>query len=112
MPTLHWLNDDEARRAAGHVPYCLLEEVPELSYPAGGEGEPDDLLIQGDNLAALKALLPYYAGQVRCIYIDPPYNTGSAFEQYDDTLEHSIWLSLMYPMGRDVYRQLEDVIKL
>jgi adenine-specific DNA-methyltransferase len=111
MPTLHWLNDDEARRAAERVPYCLLEEIPELSYsrpsPIGrggrseaalrGEGEPAGLLIQGDNLAALKALLPYYAGQVKCIYIDPPYNTGSAFEQYDDSLEHATWLSLMYP---------------
>jgi adenine-specific DNA-methyltransferase len=56
-----------------------------------------NLLIQGDNLEALKALLPFYAGQVKCIFIDPPYNTGSAFEHYDDNLEHSTWLSLMYP---------------
>ena len=55
------------------------------------------MLIQGDNLAALKSLLPYYAGQVKCIYIDPPYNTGSAFEHYDDNLEHSTWLTMMYP---------------
>lgn len=94
MPTLHWLNDDEARRAARDVPYCLLEEDASLSY-----GDPDtrNMLIQGDNLIALKALLPYYAGQVKCIYIDPPYNTGSAFEQYEDNLEHSTWLSLLYP---------------
>jgi adenine specific DNA methylase Mod len=57
----------------------------------------DNILVQGDNLEALKALLPFYAGQVKCIYIDPPYNTGSAFEHYDDNLEHSKWLSLMYP---------------
>jgi adenine-specific DNA-methyltransferase len=65
-----------------------------LSY-----GDPDagNLLIQGDNLDTLKALLPFYAGQVKCIYIDPPYNTGSAFEHYDDNTEHSNWLSLMYP---------------
>ncbi|MDR2905780.1 MAG: site-specific DNA-methyltransferase [Helicobacteraceae bacterium] len=55
------------------------------------------MIIQGDNLEALKALLPFYAGQVKCIYIDPPYNTGSAFEHYDDNLEHTKWLSLMYP---------------
>ena len=47
------------------------------------------MLIQGDNLEALKALLPFYADQVKCIYIDPPYNTRSAFEHYDDNLEHS-----------------------
>ncbi|MEE7626379.1 site-specific DNA-methyltransferase [Methylobacter sp. Wu8] len=54
------------------------------------------MLIQGDNLQALKALLPLYAGKVKCIYIDPPYNTRSAFEYYDDNLEHSLWLSLIY----------------
>jgi adenine-specific DNA-methyltransferase len=55
------------------------------------------MLIQGDNLDALKALLPYYAGKVKCIFIDPPYNTRSAFEHYDDNLEHTQWLALMYP---------------
>jgi DNA methylase N-4/N-6 domain protein len=54
-------------------------------------------LIQGDNLLALKALLPFYRGRVKCIYIDPPYNTGSAFEQYDDNLEYSQWLSMIAP---------------
>lgn len=62
-------------------------------------GDPDagNMLIHGDNLLALKALEQDFAGLVKCIYIDPPYNTGSAFEQYDDKLEHSTWLSLMYP---------------
>jgi adenine-specific DNA-methyltransferase len=55
------------------------------------------MIIQGDNLEALKALLPFYAGQVKCIYIDPPYNTGSAFEHYDDNMEHTLWLSMMFP---------------
>ena len=55
------------------------------------------MLIQGDNLEALKALLPYHAGQVKCIYIDPPYNTGAAFEHYADNLEHSMWLAMMWP---------------
>ncbi len=94
MPTLHWLNDDEARRATRAVPYRLLEEDPALSY---GDPQTQNILIQGDNLAALKSLLPYYAGQVKCIYIDPPYNTGSAFDNYDDNLEHSIWLTTIYP---------------
>lgn len=57
----------------------------------------ENMLIHGDNLLALKALESKYAGQVKCIYIDPPYNTGSAFEQYDDNLEHSEWLNLIRP---------------
>lgn len=55
----------------------------------------DNMLIHGDNLLALKALEQDYSGKIKCIYIDPPYNTGNAFEHYDDGLEHSIWLSLM-----------------
>lgn len=80
----------------------ILIENPEYSY---GEvetgvlpnGKPwrGNMLIHGDNLLALKALEQDYAGQVKCIYIDPPYNTGNAFEHYDDGVEHSIWLSLM-----------------
>jgi len=57
----------------------------------------DNLLIHGDNLEALKSLLPFYRGQVKCIFIDPPYNTKSAFEHYDDNLEHAQWLSMMLP---------------
>lgn len=71
-----------------------------LLHDAGkdyGDPNAENMLIHGDNLLALKALEQEYAGQVKCIYIDPPYNTGSAFEQYDDNLEHSTWLSLMYP---------------
>jgi adenine-specific DNA-methyltransferase len=94
MPTLHWLNAEDARRAAQAVPYRLLEADPALSY---GDPLAQNLLIQGDNLGALKSLLPYYAGQVKCMFIDPPYNTGSAFEHYDDSLEHSTWLNMMYP---------------
>ncbi|MDD5461136.1 MAG: site-specific DNA-methyltransferase [Methylococcales bacterium] len=94
MPLLDWLNKADAVRTVQRVPYRLLETVPEL-----GAGDPntENMLIQGDNLQALKALLPLYAGKVKCIYIDPPYNTRSAFTHYDDNLEHSLWLSLMYP---------------
>jgi adenine-specific DNA-methyltransferase len=94
MPTLQWLTREDDLRAAARVPYRLLEEVPELSVnPAGSE----NLLVQGDNLEALKALLPFYAGRVKCIFIDPPYNTGAAFTHYDDNLEHTFWLSMMWP---------------
>jgi adenine-specific DNA-methyltransferase len=99
MPTLTWTGKEDALRAASLVPFRLLE--PHTAAKVGIIGDPkaaqDNLLIQGDNLEALKALLPYYAGRVKCIYIDPPYNTGSAFEHYDDNLEHSTWLSMMYP---------------
>ena len=94
MPTLHWLTRDTDIHAAALVPYRLLEEAPDLST---GDPDADNMLIQGDNLEALKALLPFYAGQVKCIYIDPPYNTRSAFEHYDDNLEHSKWLAVMWP---------------
>lgn len=94
MPTLDWLNNQDAKRVAQKVPYRLLETVPELCV---GDADTQNMLIQGDNLQVLKALLPMYAGKVKCIYIDPPYNTRSAFEHYDDNLEHSVWLSMMYP---------------
>ena len=87
MPTLQWLTRDDDIRAANAVPYRLLEEVPDLGY--GDRDAGGNMLIQGDNLDALKALLPYYAGRVKCIFIDPPYNTRTAFEHYDDNLEHT-----------------------
>ncbi len=92
MPTLDWLNRADAFTTAGKVPYRLLEPVS-----SHGTGATDNLLIQGDNLEALKALLPFYRGKVKCIFIDPPYNTKSAFEHYDDNLEHAQWLSMMLP---------------
>lgn len=94
MPTLHWLTKDVDIRAASRAPYRLLEETSDLS---AGDLESGNILIQGDNLQALKALLPFYAGRVKCIYIDPPYNTGAAFEHYDDNLEHTLWLAMMWP---------------
>ena len=93
MPILNWLTRDEDVRAAARVPYRLLEKMPELS---AGEPGADNILMQGNNLEALKALLPFYAGRVKCIYIDPPFNTGQAYEDYDDNIEHSIWLGMMY----------------
>ena len=87
------MNKEEAVNTVSKLPYRILKANPELSY--GDKSK--NMIIKGDNLEALKALLPYYKGQVKCIYIDPPYNTGNAFEHYDDNLEHSTWLSLMYP---------------
>ncbi|MDR0275678.1 MAG: site-specific DNA-methyltransferase [Burkholderiaceae bacterium] len=95
MPFLDWVNKNQAKGAARTVPYHLLKH--EASHGDVSGGNAGNLLIQGDNLLALKALIPFYAGQVKCVFIDPPYNTQSAFEHYDDKLEHSQWLSMMYP---------------
>lgn len=105
MPLLNWLTRDEDIHTATHTPYRLLEQVAEHSH-----GEPDtgNMLIHGDNLDALKALLPYYAGKVKCVFIDPPYNTRSAFEHYDDNLEHTQWLAMMYPRLELLHNLLAD----
>ena len=72
-------------------PRILMEDV-DKSY---GDPTSENMLIHGDNLIALQALQQDFAGRIRCIFIDPPYNTGAAFEHYDDNIEHSTWLSLM-----------------
>jgi len=74
MPTLDWIGKDAVIRHHKDVPFRLLEADKKLSHGDGGDG---NLIVQGDNLHALKALLPKYAGKVKCIYIDPPYNTGN-----------------------------------
>ena len=94
MPNLHWLTRDDDVRAAHRTPYRLLEEVRDHSVD---HVDSDSMLIHGDNLEALKALQPFCSGRVKCIYIDPPYNTRAAFEHYDDNLEHTKWLSMVYP---------------
>ena len=102
MPWLEWLDRDAATKQAAGVVYRLLEPQAKLDV---GSPDASNMLIQGDNLEALKALTPYYGGSIRCIFIDPPYNTQSAFEHYDDNLEHSAWLSMMYPRV-ELLRQL------
>lgn len=107
MPILDWSDKQKAVHIAKKSPYRLLVEKPEFSYCSDSvcdnEGSnfnhqnADNIIIQGDNLDALKSLLPFYAGRVKCIFIDPPYNTQNAFTHYDDGLEHSIWLNMMYP---------------
>ena len=92
---LTWIGKDKRPKLE---PRILLED-PSLSYHAKQRvnecDQFDNKLIFGDNLLALKALEQEYAGKVKCVFIDPPYNTGSAFTHYDDGLEHSIWLSLI-----------------
>jgi adenine-specific DNA-methyltransferase len=85
---LTWIGKEEQ---AVLEPRILIED-PEKSY---GDPHSENMLIHGDNLLALKALEQKFAGKVKCVYIDPPFNTGEAFEHYDDGLEHSLWLSLM-----------------
>lgn len=85
-------------------PRVLIED-PEKSY---GEVDTENMLIHADNLLALKALEEKFAGEIKCIYIDPPYNTGNAFEYYDDGLEHTIWLNLMYSRITLLYKLLAN----
>ncbi|WP_275096103.1 site-specific DNA-methyltransferase [Sedimenticola hydrogenitrophicus] len=118
MPTLNWIGKEAVVKHHKEVPFRLLEPVPELSCGAEDAGEAGNLIVQGDNLHALKALLPRYAGQVKCIYIDPPYNTGNEGWVYNDNVNspeirkwlgevvgkegetldrHDRWLCMMYP---------------
>ena len=115
MPTLDWIGKKAVLNHHRQVPYHLLRCDVSLSV-----GDPDsgNLLVQSDNLVALKALLPYYAGKVKCIYIDPPYNTGNEKWIYNDAVNspeirrwlgkvvgaeaedlsrHDKWLCMMYP---------------
>jgi adenine-specific DNA-methyltransferase len=99
---LNWTGKIAARRVARQTSFHALEPVTQYGAPDSG-----NLLVQGDNLLALKSLLPFYKGRVKCIFIDPPYNTGSAFEHYDDKLQHSQWLSMMLPR----LELLKDLLK-
>ena len=118
MPTLNWIGKEAVVKHHREVPFRLLEPVADLSCgPAQGK-DSGNLIVQGDNLHALKALLPRYAGQVKCIYIDPPYNTGNEGWVYNDNVNspeirkwlgevvgkegetldrHDRWLCMMYP---------------
>ena len=100
---LTWVGKDEPIAVE---PRILIEDAERSNRAKDPNTE--NLLIHGDNLLALKALEAKYAGKVKCIYIDPPYNTGSAFAQYDDNLEHSKWLNLMRPRLEILWRLLSD----
>jgi adenine-specific DNA-methyltransferase len=104
---LTWIGKDERPRLE---PRILLEDSGK-SYHASKRSEGDifdNRLIFGDNLLALKALEQEFAGKVKCIFIDPPYNKGSAFAQYDDGIEHSLWLSLIRDRVELLRRLLSD----
>jgi hypothetical protein len=103
MPTLNWRGKDAVLNHHLDVPYHLLKCEPELSAGTAGSG---NLIVEGDNLVVLKALLPYYKGQVKCIYIDPPYNTGDESWVYNDNVnspEMRDWL------GKVVGKESEDL---
>lgn len=125
MPTLNWIGKGAVEHHHTEVPYRLVHCDGELS---AGDPDAGNLLVQGDNLEALKSLLPYYGGQVKCIYIDPPYNTGSEGWVYNDNVNnpeikswlgkvvgkeaedlsrHDKWLCMMYPR----LRLLRDFLK-
>lgn len=87
MPVLNWIGKDAVVRHDAEVPFRLLQDVPELGC---GDADSGNLIVEGDNLLALKALLPHYGGQVKCIYIDPPYNTGQ--DDRDDSGKRSGWV--------------------
>lgn len=115
MPTLNWIGKDAVINHHLEVPFHLLKDVPDLGCGDPGSG---NLIVEGDNLVALKALLPYYKGKVKCICIDPPYNTGNEGWAYNDNVNspairkwlgetvgkegetldrHDRWLCMMYP---------------
>lgn len=98
---LTWIGKDDQPRLE---PRILIED-PDKSH---GDRNAENMLIYGDNLLALKALEQDFSGKVKCIFIDPPYNTGSAFTHYDDGLEHSIWLSMMRDRMEIIRRLLSD----
>jgi site-specific DNA-methyltransferase (adenine-specific)/adenine-specific DNA-methyltransferase len=103
MPTLNWIGKEAVVNHHHQVPFHLLKDVPDLACGEPGDG---NLIVQGDNLVALKALLPYYAGQVKCIYIDPPYNTGNEGWAYNDNVNSPLireWL------GKAVGKEAEDL---
>ena len=98
---LTWIGKDDQSKLE---PRILIED-PEKSY---GDKNSENMLIYGDNLLALKALEQDFVGQIKCVYIDPPFNTGSAFEHYDDGIEHSIWLQLMHDRFKVLHRLLKS----
>lgn len=131
MPTLEWIGKDKVINHHLDVPYRVLER--KYSYDEGGQNEEDNgsenMIIHGDNLDALKSLLPQYEGRVKCIYIDPPYNTGNEGWVYNDNVNdprikkwlgevvgkegedlsrHDKWLCMMYPRLKLLQRLLSD----
>ncbi|MFH1802268.1 MAG: site-specific DNA-methyltransferase [archaeon] len=122
MPTLNWIGKEAVINHDKEVPFKLLKKVEKYSV-----GKSENLLVKGDNLEALKALMPYYKGKVKCIYIDPPYNTGNEGWIYNDNVKsekikrwlkkqvkiddlsrHDKWLCMMYPRLKLLRELLRD----
>ena len=124
MPTLNWIGKDKVINHHQDVPFRVLEHQYAYGAPESG-----NMIIKGDNLHALKALLPQYEGRVKCIYIDPPYNTGNESWVYNDNVNdpkirkwlgevvgregedlsrHDKWLCMMYPRLKLLQRLLAD----
>ena len=116
MPTLNWIGKEKIVNHDKEVPFRLLKKDGALSFPKNGSSE--NLIVEGDNLEALKALMPHYVGKIKCVYIDPPYNTGNEGWVYNDNVNspqikkwigetvgaegedlsrHDKWLCMMYP---------------
>lgn len=106
---LTWIGKEKRPRLE---PRVLVEDSEKSHHAAmrrrGGKDIFNNMLIHGDNLLALKALEANYQGKIKCVYIDPPFNTGAAFENYDDGLEHSIWLGLMRERIQMIYVLMHD----
>ena len=130
MPTLHWVGKDKVVNHHHDVPFRVLNKVSTFApIPGLPENSTENRIIQGDNLEALKSLLPEYEGRVKCIYIDPPYNTGNEGWIYndavndpkiqkwlgelvgkegDDLTRHDKWLCMIYPRLKLLHRLLAD----
>jgi adenine-specific DNA-methyltransferase len=130
MPTLHWVGKDKVVNHHHEVPFRVLDKVSTFTAPEGTPANTtDNRIIHGDNLEALKSLLPEFEGQVNCIYIDPPYNTGNEGWIYNDAVNdpkmkrwlgqvvgkegedlsrHDKWLCMMYPRLKLLHRLLAD----
>lgn len=130
MPTLHWVGKDKVKHHHRDVPYRVLTDEHQYQAPAGTpSNSTDNRIIQGDNLEALKSLLPEFEGKVQCIYIDPPYNTGNESWVYNDNVNdprikkwlgqvvgkegedmsrHDKWLCMMYPRLKLLHRLLAE----
>lgn len=125
MPTLHWIGKEKVINHHQEVPFRVLEK----KYTVGTENSTENKIIHGDNLEALKALLPQYEGKIKCIYIDPPYNTGNEGWVYNDNVNdpklkrwlgqvvgkesedlsrHDKWLCMMYPRLKLLHKLLAD----
>ena len=127
MPTLHWIGKDKVIKHHHDVPFRVLNHQYTFSHTQGDDSISENKIIHGDNLEGLKALLPYYEGKIKCIYIDPPYNTGNEGWVYNDNVNdpkikkwlekvvgkeaedltrHDKWLCMMYPRLKLLHKLL------